>query len=742
MAEPDGFVIDKGTLEEQQLTCSVCLEVYKEPKTLPCHHYFCRSCLEKVTPKIEDKKMFLACPTCRSLAELPEPNGVAGLPGTFHINSLLTMMSSMASAKSDTTPSKCAHCPSDNSTTWCNECKMRYCENCTSLHTDCETRSSNTTWSPPQQKCCPTHNKPLEFFCEQRKEIICGTCATRPTHKSHKHIPINEAYKKSRKSLESRLKPLRNQLTTVAGSLKQLSCRENEIVENSEAAKRKIQEMADELIEVIHQSKSELTKEVDSVMSVKLNVLNEQKVSIEETLSEMKNLKDSITQSLQRGDQYEIVQSAEKRLQQIKDVVSNAEKEELTPLEMGEISFIPDQNKDKGLNHIGSISCTLACNDNDPSSHIIVEMVDSYLFVDQCPEVTVVLSIYYAKFPHISIQPSSVRCIATPPGSSDYIKVGVSNSANEPGKFEAKFSPTVNGTYQLNVEVQSRHIDCITVTVPFNPIYYDSITPTHTIKMRKPMGITVTEDKTIVVVSDASPQMCTFDQSGNVLSTLTKPNKGGNNFSYCHDVVVTKDNFLLVADQSRLLKLTLSGDFVASFGSHGSGPLEFNTIFAVVISHMTGFIYVAEISNHRIQVLHPNMTHAFFIGCKGKGIGQFDQPNGLAIDSQGLLYVADTFNNRIQKFTQDGKFLMEFGACGYHPGQLYYPERLLIKDDYLYISEHKNHRLSVFTTDGRFVRCFGKEENEGGFNWPRGIAFDNEGHLYVCDYHNYCIYVY
>ena len=60
-------------------------------------------------------------------------------------------------------------------------------------------------------------------------------------------------------------------------------------------------------------------------------------------------------------------------------------------------------------------------------------------------------------------------------------------------------------------------------------------------------------------------------------------------------------------------------------------------------------------------------------GAAGTDEGAFDTPSGLAVDSQDKLYVSDTYNHRIQKFTAAGKILLSFGSEGDGPGQLKLP---------------------------------------------------------------------
>uniref|UniRef100_A0A1X7UW25 RING-type domain-containing protein n=2 Tax=Amphimedon queenslandica TaxID=400682 RepID=A0A1X7UW25_AMPQE len=119
---------------------------------------------------------------------------------------------------------------------------------------------------------------------------------------------------------------------------------------------------------------------------------------------------------------------------------------------------------------------------------------------------------------------------------------------------------------------------------------------------------------------------------------------------------------------------------------------------------------------------------------EGSANGQFQSPHDLAVDSRGLVYVADYGNHRIQKFSSDGKFVGQFGTKGSGPGQLNGPMGITIDtaaSGLVYISEWGNHRISVFTSNGVFVSKFGsKGSNIDQFMRPNKLSFDKDGFLY------------
>ena len=74
------------TIKTNFLTCAICLEVYRDPRTLPCQHSFCRECLEQSVGSSEDKST-LVCPVCRKKVKISR-KGVKELPVHFLVNSL------------------------------------------------------------------------------------------------------------------------------------------------------------------------------------------------------------------------------------------------------------------------------------------------------------------------------------------------------------------------------------------------------------------------------------------------------------------------------------------------------------------------------------------------------------------------------------------------------------------------------------------------------------------------------
>ena len=123
------------------------------------------------------------------------------------------------------------------------------------------------------------------------------------------------------------------------------------------------------------------------------------------------------------------------------------------------------------------------------------------------------------------------------------------------------------------------------------------------------------------------------------------------------------------------------------------------------------------------------------IGKAGTGPGEFNRPEGICVDGQDRIYVADSCNHRIQIFSADGKFLREFGKAGSGLGELSYPYDIKVdKAGNIFICEFGNSRIQVFDKNCQPIETIGRAgAGPGEFNNPWGIAFDSHENLYVAD---------
>lgn len=186
-------------------------------------------------------------------------------------------------------------------------------------------------------------------------------------------------------------------------------------------------------------------------------------------------------------------------------------------------------------------------------------------------------------------------------------------------------------------------------------------------------------------------------------------------------------------------------------GYEGSGPGQFLEPRGLAVA-ADGSIYVADSDNHRIQHLSPEgeVLHMWGYYDAGEGgsltDGAFNEPWGVAVAPDGSVYVADTWNHRIQHFSAEGEFLDTFGFFGQAETAfaMWGPRDVAVDDSgRVYVSDTGNKRILVFSDSGEAIMELGGFGLTPGFlDEPVGLALDSEGRLYVSDTWNQRIQVF
>src|ERR671912_38704 len=126
-------------------------------------------------------------------------------------------------------------------------------------------------------------------------------------------------------------------------------------------------------------------------------------------------------------------------------------------------------------------------------------------------------------------------------------------------------------------------------------------------------------------------------------------------------------------------------------------------------------------------------------GGKGSEDGQLISPHSIDIDKDGYVYVTDTGNDRIQKYSPDGKFILKWGNedTGGR-GAERTPHQLTVDyNGYVYLTDTNGHQILKFDENGKFIQSYGsKGSTEGKFLEPHGIVFDSNNTMYVTDMKN------
>lgn len=280
-------------------------------------------------------------------------------------------------------------------------------------------------------------------------------------------------------------------------------------------------------------------------------------------------------------------------------------------------------------------------------------------------------------------------------------------------------------------------------------------------------------DMDVYVRNDADPDFSNSDLvagAGNGATTggtqvynLTdgaQPGHKDGQFSQPRNIAVMPDNNFAVLDggNGRVQIFGPDGKFISKFGSFGSGDGQLGLASnnggpTGITTDGDGNIYIADTWNYRIQKFDKTGK---FLTKWGQGLDTKGQPDIVAANPTGFygprsitfdpqkkeLYVTDTGNKRIVIFDTDGKFIRQFGSPGSGPGQFNEPISAALRSDgKLFVTDLNNHRIQILDTNGQY-------QGEIPLDWASQqlsepyITFDSQNNMYVTDPPNAAIYKY
>jgi streptogramin lyase len=174
--------------------------------------------------------------------------------------------------------------------------------------------------------------------------------------------------------------------------------------------------------------------------------------------------------------------------------------------------------------------------------------------------------------------------------------------------------------------------------------------------------------------------------------------------------------------------------YASKFGEAGIEAGKLKDPWGVAVNS-EGKLWVVDSANDRVEQFSSSGSYITKFGEAGSGNGQLNEPEGIAIDSAGHIWVADTANNRIEEFSSTGAFIASVGSLGSEPGKFKAPAALAFdsKGD-MWVTDTGNNRVEEFNKEAKFSSEFGAAGSEPGkLSEPKGIAVDSGEHVWVAD---------
>ena len=282
---------------DAQLTCSVCLDRYVDPRVLTCHHSFCKNCIIPM----EQGRLVVKCPICRESTQLRE-GASRTLPVAFHVNQLLEIN---------------------------DELKKEPATACVSHSNGCEN--------------CTEHERPLDFYCETCDEFICLNCS-KESHQQHQYDSASKGFEKNKREIKSCLEPVKVQMREITDKAIPLYDVVGKMIQDqSENLKEDIVQAVQRIANELERRKENLLEQVDraTLQKTRLNLLKRDEVN--KVLAELNSCNEFVEEKLNSQSPYQLHAVKKSLVQRIADTRSKVIVSELQPDQEPDTRFVLDQ---------------------------------------------------------------------------------------------------------------------------------------------------------------------------------------------------------------------------------------------------------------------------------------------------------------------------------------------------------------------------------------------------------------
>lgn len=219
-----------------------------------------------------------------------------------------------------------------------------------------------------------------------------------------------------------------------------------------------------------------------------------------------------------------------------------------------------------------------------------------------------------------------------------------------------------------------------------------------------PIGVAVGPEGVVYVTDSELALVARLNRKGDSIGPigkghLTRPT----GVAYEHE---TKRIFVVDTADHQIKLFDSDGSLLDIWGERGEGPGEFN--FPTYITVHAGKLYVADTMNARVQILSTKTgKHLATVGKLGMYVGDLVRPKGVAVDSEGNIYVVESYYDHLLVYNSRGEYLMPIGGVGTEPGKFHLPAGVWVDGrNRVFVSDTLNSRVSVFQFLG------GGSENE------------------------------
>jgi sugar lactone lactonase YvrE len=294
----------------------------------------------------------------------------------------------------------------------------------------------------------------------------------------------------------------------------------------------------------------------------------------------------------------------------------------------------------------------------------------------------------------------------------------------------------------IRVEVTANAVDRVsassvseaTVPVASGPYYVGQFTGTGADQLSAPSDVAVGTGGDLWVVDWAKDRVEEFNEAGEYLAQFGSAGSGPGKLSAPAAIAVSGGK-VWVADSGndRVEGFSEAGEYLASLTGTPAGSFRGPEGVAV---DSAGNVWVSDKGRHRIDEFRANGEYV-----KAIGESTLIEQEGIAIDAKGDIWVGDSYRDKVYEFSESGELLREIGEFGSGDGEFKNPDGIGVNaEGDVWVADVGNDRVEEFSENGEYLTQFGGEgSGEGEFQMspgPAGLAISSAGDVWVTDLEN------